>query len=65
MTYTYIKTKQTVIATDENGNDTVFNISELPNLKRIASLQEANAKSRIDLIDAVIAFSTESVTPTA
>jgi len=66
MNYTYIKTKQTVVATDEKGNDTVFTISELPQIKKVALLQQTNAQNRIDLIDGAIAFTTEPapVTPT-
>jgi len=66
MNYTYIKTKQTVIATDEKGNDTVLTIANLPSMKTSATAKITNAENYQAMIDGAIAFTTEPapVTPT-
>ena len=56
MKYTYIKTKQTVIATDEKGVDTVLSIANLASSKKSADARIVNAQDYSAMIDGAIAF---------
>jgi len=58
MTYTYTKTQQIVIATDENGKETALYIRGLANQKERADIDVTTATDRKTMIDGAIAFTT-------